>query len=108
MKAIFQQNCGSWDERNCPSEDLRNLYEKKMSEGREFKLPEEDELKKLNDICSNCKEPLKIEEKKCPVCENEDLQPPKLIIGGKAGSIEVYNHRCERCDRVLYSHGKFT
>ena len=31
MKAIFLQNCESWDERNCPNEDLRSLYEKKMS-----------------------------------------------------------------------------
>lgn len=108
MKAIFLQNCESWDERNCLSEDLRSLYEKKMSKGKKFELPDDDELEKLNEICKKCNHPLKIEEMKCPGCGNKDLQPPKIIISGKvAGYREIYNYRCEPCDRVLYSHIKF-
>lgn len=105
MKAIFEF-CEDWE--HCEkSRDLRDLFEKKIIERDKFKLPPEEELEILNEVCKQCKTPLLIEERKCPVCENEDLQPPKLIIGGEGGSIEVYNYRCEPCDRVLYSHGKF-
>ena len=105
MKAIFEF-CEDWE--HCEkSDDLRDLFERKMIEGDKFKLPPEEKLKRLNELCSKCKEALKIEEKKCPVCGNEDLQPPKYFTGGEGGSIDVHNYRCEPCDRVLYSHGKF-
>lgn len=37
-----------------------------MNEGNEFKLPEEDELERLNNICKKCNQLLEIEERKCP------------------------------------------
>ena len=102
--ALFEL-CEGWE--NCEDEDFRKLYEKKMVEGKDFESLTEEEIEVLNVLCSKCKHPLKIEEKRCPICGNETLSPPKLIISGKAGSIKIYNYRCEPCDRVLYSHKKF-
>ncbi len=96
--------CEVWE--NCDDKEFRDFYGKKMIKGEDFDSLTEDEIKKLNELCKKCKHALKIEEKKCPVCGNRDLQPPKRISGGEAGSLEVFNHRCENCDRVLYSHKK--
>ena len=104
MKKIFEF-CEEWE--ICENEELRNLYGEKMMKGREFEWPPDKRIERLNDICSNCKQPLLIDEKKCPVCENETLGPPKRIISGEAASMKLYNYRCEPCDRVLYSHKKF-
>lgn len=103
MENLFE-HCEGWE--NCKNEDLKSLFEKKMIEGNKFNWPKEEELNKLNEICLKCNHPLKIEERKCSVCGNDALQTLKLIIGGKAGSIDIYNYRCESCDRVLYSHGE--
>ena len=117
MEIIFQI-CDSWDKRNCPNIDLGKLYEKKMIEGKKFKLPEKDELEEFNEICKNCKHALKTEERKCPVCENENLQGSPLILfhekqphpipltSIESGGITQYFYRCENCKRLLYSHKK--
>jgi hypothetical protein len=104
MKKIFEF-CEKWE--TCENEDLQNLFEESMIKGKGFKWPADEKLTQFNDICSSCKQPLLIEEKKCPVCENESLGPPKLIISTQAASRKLYNYRCEPCDRVLYSHKKF-
>jgi len=113
--AIFQI-CESWDNRNCPNEDLRELHEKKMIEGKKFKMPEREELERLNEICSNCKNALPIDEKECPICGNENLQGSPLILfhekqpqpipltSIESGGITQYLYRCENCKRLLYSH----
>jgi len=104
MKAICQI-CEFWDERMvCPSEDLRNLYKKKMNEGEDFKLPEGNELKRLNEICSKCKVPLVINVKRCPVCESTNIQIG--ISSVNFGCVQTYNYNCIQCRRVLYSHIK--
>jgi len=104
MNAIFEF-CEAWE--NCENEALQSLFERKEIEGNNFNWPNKRELIKLNEICASCKHSLKIEEKKCPICGNENLNPPKIIISGETAGIKIYNYRCEHCDRVLYSHNKF-
>lgn len=107
MKAIFLQNCDFWERDFCPDISLRKLNEKKFGKGEEFKLPEEYDLKKLNKICSTCKNPLRIKEKKCPICGKNDIQPSESVSGGEMISTEIYNYKCGKCDRFLYSYIKF-
>lgn len=102
MKAIFLQNCDFWERDFCPDSYLR-----KLRDGKEFKLPEESKLKKLNKICSICKNPLRIKEKKCPLCGKTDIQLSESISGGEMISNEIYNYKCDKCDRFLYSYIKF-
>ena len=117
MGNLFE-HCEGWE--NCENEDLKNLFENKMVEGEKFKLPEGDELERLNKICIKCNHALTIEERKCPVCENENLQAspwiavdkekksslPLTSIESNAGS--QYFYKCENrdCERILYSHKK--
>ncbi len=116
MENLFE-HCEGWE--NCDeSEDLRKLFEKKIIEGKEFKLPEGDELEKYNKICRNCNYSLEIEERKCPVCGNENLQASPLVSFHEkqprpipitlieAGGITQYLYRCENCKRLLYSYKK--
>ena len=106
MKAIFLQNCDFWERDFCPDTYLRELHEKKFRKGKEFKLPKEYELKKLNKICSTCKNPLRIKEKKCPLCGKIDIQPSEAVSGGEMISTEIYNYKCDKCDRFLYSYAR--
>ena len=71
MKKLFE-SCGSSE--NCENEDLKSLFENKMIKREEFKLPGEEELETLNELCKKCNHSLEIEESKCPVCGNENLQ----------------------------------
>ena len=116
MENLFE-HCEGWE--NCDeSEDLRNLFEKKIIEGKEFKLPEGDELEKYNKICRKCNYSLKTEERKCPVCANENLQGSPLVLFHEkqpqpiritlieGGGVTQYLYRCENCKRLLYSHRK--
>lgn len=106
MKVIFLQNCDFWEGGFCPDTNLRELHKKKFKKGKEFKLPEENELKILNEICSTCKNPLRIKEKKCPLCGKIDIQPSDSASGGELISTEIYNYKCDNCDRFSYSYAK--
>lgn len=104
LEAICK-NCEFWDERMvCPFKDLRELYKKKMNEGEMFEFPRGDGLKRLNKICSSCKVPLFIEEKKCPICGSKEIQT--WIMNSSSEYIHTYNYNCIQCKRVLYSHIK--
>jgi len=117
MENLFM-HCEGWE--NCENEDLKNLFEKKMVEGEKFKLPEGDELERLNKNCIKCNHSLEIEESKCPVCGNENLQGSPLvsfhekqprpipITSIESGGITQYFYRCENCKRLLYYHRKFS
>ncbi len=107
MKAIFLQNCDFWERDFCPDTHLRELNEKKFRKRKEYTLPKEYDLKKLNKICSYCKNPLRIEEKKCPLCGKIDIQFSESASGGEMISTDIYNYKCDKCDRFLYSHIKF-
>jgi hypothetical protein len=107
LKAIFLQNCDFWERDFCPDPYLRKLNEKKFRKGKEFQLLKEYDLKKLNKTCSNCKNPLRIKEKKCPLCERTDIQLSESVSGGEMIATEIYNYKCDECDRFLYSHIKF-
>lgn len=106
IKAIFLQYCELWGRKTCPSRELRKLYRNKILQGKKFKLPNGEELNRLNEICSNCNRVLHIKEKKCPICEGADLYALKLYIG-KIGSMEIYNYECSKCGRKLYSTKRF-
>lgn len=107
IKAIFLQYCELWGKKTCPSEKLRKLYKNKILQGKKFKLPNGEELNNLNEICSNCTHALYIKEKKCPVCEGNDLHAIVLYLV-KIGSMEIYNYECTKCGRNLYSTKKFS
>ncbi len=106
MKAVFLQNCDFWERNFCPDTHLRKLHEKKFRKGNELKLLKEYELRKLNKICLTCKNPLRIKEKECPLCGKNDIQPSESISGGELISPEIYNYKCDKCDRFLYSYTK--
>ncbi|TET68638.1 MAG: hypothetical protein E3J56_11120 [Candidatus Aminicenantes bacterium] len=109
--------CERWE--NCGNKEFRDVYGEKMIKGEDFDSLTEDEIKKLNELCSKCKNSLKVEEKKCPICGNENLQGSPLISFHKdqpypipitsieGGGITQYLYRCENCKRLLYSHEKF-
>lgn len=100
MKPLFEI-CEGWE--NCDNEDLRSLFERKIIEGKKFKLPKEKELEKLKKICRNCGHSLKIEKKECPMCERKDLITifPSDI---EDASITIYRYKCKNCSRHLYSY----
>ncbi len=102
MENLFE-HCEGWE--NCENGNLKSLFENKMIKREEFKLPEGNELERLNKICIKCNHDLIIEEKKCPVCGNNDLQVP-LFYMGEAASTKIYNYYCDKCRRNLYSLGK--
>jgi len=106
LKAIFLQNCDFWERDFCPDTYLRKLHEKNFRKGKELELLKEYELRKLNKICSTCKNPLRIKEKKCPLCGKIDIQPSESVSGGEMISTEIHNYKCDKCDRFLYSYAK--
>lgn len=106
MKAIFLQNCDLWWMNTCPNEDLKKLHKKMNLKKDKFKLPKEDELKRLNKICSNCTHALQIHEARCPVCETNNLSRPVLDTESIV-SIDVYFFKCSICNRNLYSTKNF-
>jgi len=87
-----------------------------MLEGKDFDSLTKEETEVLNVLCSKCKQSLIIEEKKCPVCGNENLQGSPLlkfhekqprpirITLFESGGITQYLYRCENCKRLLLSH----
>lgn len=85
MKAIFEA-CTLWKKEICDR-------------------LESSEIQDYNTICLECKYPLTIEEKNCPVCGNNDLL--LRVTKGQCGVNLVYNYNCEECGRILYSYSKF-
>ena len=118
MKKLFEF-CGR--EENCEDEEFRSIYEKKMLEGKNFSSLSEEEIRRLNELCKKCNHLLETEEKKCPVCGNENLQGSPLvsfhekqkwplpITSFESGGLTHYFYRCENkaCGRLLYSHKTF-
>ena len=102
MKVIFLQNCDLWWMNTCPNEDLKKLHKKRTLKKDDFKLPEGDELKRLNKICSRCRHALQIYEAKCPVCETNNISRPAFNSKSTV-SIDVYFYKCSICSRNLYS-----
>ena len=108
MHGIFKF-CKVYD--NCSIPEFKNFYQVKFLSDPEFAHLTEEEIQFVNEICLKCSRPLFINERECPVCGSENLQPPHLIMGGKIGSspdggMEIYNYRCGSCARVLSSHIK--
>ena len=109
--------CEGWE--NCEDEYFRNIYEKKMMEGEDFDSLTREEIEVLDVFCKECNHSLGIDEKKCPVCENENLQGSPLvsfhekqprpipITSFESAGITHYFYLCENCKRLLYSHKKF-
>ena len=105
MKAIFQ-HCEEWE--NCENEDIRNIQDKKIVGGKDFDSLTEDEIARLDKICSICKHALNIKEERCPICGNKNLEPTGFVDGSGTStiSLETYHYKCEKCCRELYSYGK--
>ncbi|MDH5466421.1 MAG: hypothetical protein OEY25_03280 [Candidatus Aminicenantes bacterium] len=107
MKAIFLQNCDLWWMNSCPNEDLKKLHKKMTLKKDKFKLPKENELKRLNKICLRCRHVLQIHEAKCPVCETNNISKPAFNIRNSV-SMDVYFYKCLICNRNLYSTERFS
>ena len=88
--------------KTCPNEELKKLHKKMTLKKDKFKLPKGDELKRLNKICSRCRNALQIHEEKCPVCETDNLSKRAFNLTSSV-SIDVYFYKCSVCNRDLYS-----
>lgn len=89
--------CTHWGAADC-NPDIREFYlkETKEGEGAPMRLVGE-ELKKLDEICKNCKKSIFfVEEPKCPVCDNHDVEK----TGGThdmPGLAKAHGFRCINC-----------
>ena len=77
-----------------------------MREGENFKLPRENKLRRLNEICAKCRHALRIYEKECPACGAIDISKP-IFNTERTPLIEVYFYNCSKCGRHLYSNKFF-
>jgi len=93
--------CEQWE--NCSNPQIKKIKENKILKGEDTDNLTPDEIGEINEICRNCKEPLYIEEMKCPICGTTNLGSPKFIKGGKVNSQEIFNYYCNQCNRILYS-----
>ena len=94
--------CNHWGAADCHP-DIREFYLKEIKEGEEALIwPVGEELKKLDEICKNCKKSIFfVEEPKCPVCDNHDVEK----TGGThdmPGLAKAHGFRCINCEAKFW------
>lgn len=102
--------CKYWGTDNC-SPDISHLkFAKEKEPGEEiFLWPSGQKLRQLDKICKKCESRLfEIEEKKCLVCGNRNLQ----WLGSKKieyqfGFMEGNFYKCNQCNTELIAQKKF-
>lgn len=105
MKKRIYEECTLWKKEICPNKDLLNLHKLKASQPQQYSEMDESLLARINNACTECKFPLVIKNKECPVCGNNNLRSG--LIEGQKGLDLIFNYNCEECGRVLYSEERF-
>ncbi len=104
IKCIFEI-CTLWKKEICQNEELKDLYRLYNVRAKLSERLDDSLLNSFNRICSECKFPLVIVEKECPVCANRDLRLG--ITEGQRGLNLIFSYNCEQCGRALYSDQRF-
>jgi hypothetical protein len=104
MKGIYKE-CTLWKKEICPNKDLLDLHRLKASQVELSQRLDENSLASFDRMCAECKFPLMIKEKECPVCGNKNLRLG--VTEGQRGLNLIFNYNCEECGRVLYSEERF-
>jgi len=106
----FMYYCKYWGAENC-SPDIKHLkFAKEVKSGEEIPLwPVGEKLLELDEICKKCESRLfEIEEKKCLLCGNKDIQWERAKkIECQFGFIEGNFYRCDQCNTELIAQKKF-
>lgn len=98
--------CTYFGSKNCHPEIRKFSSIREKKPGKKFHmLPVGEKVRKLDEICKKCAIRLfEIEEKKCPVCDNEDIKLSSIVdIHSQFGSLKGNLYTCNKCDTKLLS-----
>ena len=98
--------CKKWGEEDCHPDVSKWSRPQQLSYGEEIPIgPVGKEVEELDEKCKECGKYLEIEERKCPVCRNENLQ---FQSEDKLNAQPIYNYECMKCGtKSIFSFKKF-
>lgn len=101
----FMYICKDRRTENCHPDVSNWSYPQQIENGENISpRPEGEELKSLDEICKECGRYLKIEEKNCPLCGDENIQ---FLTEHQVNAQPIYDYRCIKCRSKSFSYKKF-
>ncbi len=98
--------CRNWGNKECHPDVSKWSRPQQLSYGEEIPTgPAGKKVEELDKKCKECGKYLEIEEKKCPVCRDENLQ---FQSEDKLKVQPIYNYECMKCGtKGIFSFKKF-
>ena len=102
----YMHFCKNWGSEECHPDVRKHRDAKELKSGEEIPLwPVGKEQERLEEICKKCETgEFDIEEKKCPFCDDKNIQ---FFSEDKTNAQPIYNYKCIKCGRKMFSYKKF-